>query len=111
MNHISTLLSYHLTPFPAEVLRGPLDDQFRRNFGDSFSVFFCRRDEPDRLNGSGMKMFFPRDAPPPANEVSEDEREEEGPALTSSVLELSVRGLMEATDPERWVFSSGMFTP
>lgn len=56
-------------------------------------------------------MFFPRDAPPPANEVSEDEREEEGPALTSSVLELSVRGLMEATDPERWVFSSGMFTP
>lgn len=46
-------------------------------------------------------MFFPPVAPPD-NELKEEEREDdEGPLLTSSVLELSISGLIEARELER----------
>ena len=57
-----------------------------------------------------MKRFFPAAAP--AKDVSEEESEVDAEAtLTSSVLELWASGLMEATDPERWVFCSVMGSP
>lgn len=85
---LSSFPGYGLTIFPAEVLLVPLADQFRRNFGDdSFSLFFGRYDELARLNGSGMKRFFPPAAP--AKEVREEDSDEDVVAtLTSSVLEL-----------------------
>lgn len=102
-------LRYHFALFPEE-LRGPLEDQCRRNFGDSFSVFFCLIEDPDRLNGIGMQMFFPF-VTAPVKELSEVERAEEGPALKSSLLELTIKGLIDATELDRCVFSSDVDRP
>lgn len=52
------------------------------------------------MKGSGIKMCFPPVAAP-ARELREEEREDEGVARTSSVLELSVSGVIEASEPER----------